>query len=419
MLDYAVRRIRVLHTVQKKEFNKREERMLFKRNMLKFFVFIFVVAGGLPLQAQASGDVNNDGTVNIVDALLIAQYYVGLNPNPFITSIADVNCDGTIGIVDALMVAQLYVGLITVFPCTATVIPTPIVTPASTAGINETPPPGSQSLSCAGKPVWNSQVVYNTTGQLVEYNCNLYQDQGFAYNLNPETNNGQYMQWLLVGACSDGNCTMGEGPFIGCGQYDKYVLGTWTVYNNVWGGTSDSQCLTAYSTGNWFVVSTQPATSGVKSYPNTGIVNVGRNISAIGTFTSSFNVAVPSSGDYEVAYDIWVPSEVMIWMHTIGNVGPIAASWDSSGKPVPSASNVTVGGHTWNVYHGGNNVVSFVRTSNTTSGTVDIKAVLNWIVSQGWFGDGTVGASQFGFEISGTGGAPLTFTCNSFSMTVN
>jgi len=284
----------------------------------------------------------------------------------------------------------------------------------------QTADPGTGPVSCSGYPVWNSQVVYNTTGELVEYNCNLYRNEGFAYDLNPEENSGPYMQWSLVGSCSESHCAMGEGPFIGCGQYDKYELGDWTVYNNVWGGAADSQCLTAYSMSDWYVVSTQPATSGVKSYPNTGIVNVNKSVGSINTFTSSFNVSVPSSGDWEVAYDIWVPSEIMLWMYTVGNVGTIAESWNDDGTPVASATNVNVGGHTWNVYHGGNNVVSFIRLSNTLSGTVDIKAILTWIVNQGWISSsGIVGASQFGFEISGTNSTPLTFTCNNFSMTVN
>jgi hypothetical protein len=61
--------------------------------------------------------VNNSGTIDIVDALLIAQYYVGLNPSGFIAANADVNCTGTIDIVDALLVAQYYVGLVRSFPC--------------------------------------------------------------------------------------------------------------------------------------------------------------------------------------------------------------------------------------------------------------------------------------------------------------
>jgi hypothetical protein len=63
------------------------------------------------------GDVNGSGTVDIVDALLVAQYYVGLNPAGFIAGNADVNCSGGIDIVDALLVAQYYVGLVSSFPC--------------------------------------------------------------------------------------------------------------------------------------------------------------------------------------------------------------------------------------------------------------------------------------------------------------
>ena len=61
------------------------------------------------------GDVNDDGAVDIVDALLIAQYYVGLNPSAFNYDAADTNCDGSVDIVDALLVAQFYVGLVSGF----------------------------------------------------------------------------------------------------------------------------------------------------------------------------------------------------------------------------------------------------------------------------------------------------------------
>ena len=291
----------------------------------------------------------------------------------------------------------------------------------------------SSSISSSGSsgsdyPVWNSQVVYNTPGMLVQYNRNLYKDQGFAYNLNPEQNNGQYYPWLLIGPYPNG--PMGEGPFISSGNYDKYVLGAWAVFNNVWGNSApNTQTLTAYNISNWNVVSTQPATSGVKSYPNTGLVNLNKTIASISSFTSSFDVTVPSTGDWEVAYDLWVPSEIMIWMYQNGNVSPIASGWDSTGAPIPSATNVDVGGYTWNVYRGGNNVISLVATGSTdgswatlkiTKGSVDIKAILNWIVTQGWIsGTGTCGAMQFGFEISGTGNVPLKFTDNDFTMTVN
>jgi hypothetical protein len=61
------------------------------------------------------GDVDGSGTIDIVDALITAQYYVGLNPENFDTARADTNCDGNIDIVDALIIAQYYVGLINEF----------------------------------------------------------------------------------------------------------------------------------------------------------------------------------------------------------------------------------------------------------------------------------------------------------------
>ncbi|MBN2441186.1 MAG: agmatine deiminase family protein [Spirochaetales bacterium] len=61
------------------------------------------------------GDVNSDGMVDIVDALLVSQFYVGLDPAGFNQSKADTNCDGSIDIIDALLIAQFYVGLITNF----------------------------------------------------------------------------------------------------------------------------------------------------------------------------------------------------------------------------------------------------------------------------------------------------------------
>ncbi len=68
-------------------------------------------------QAGTRGDVNGSGTVDIVDALLIAQFYVGLNPASFNQAVADANCSGVIDIVDALLLAQFYVGLISSLPC--------------------------------------------------------------------------------------------------------------------------------------------------------------------------------------------------------------------------------------------------------------------------------------------------------------
>ncbi|MBN1697132.1 MAG: hypothetical protein JW881_06440 [Spirochaetales bacterium] len=100
-----------------------------KKKLYLFFVCILCLICGLSAHAQSQGDVNGSGVIDIVDALLIAQEYVGLNPSNFISSVADVNCSGGIDIIDALLVAQYYVALISEFPCPAT--PAPTVIPGS------------------------------------------------------------------------------------------------------------------------------------------------------------------------------------------------------------------------------------------------------------------------------------------------
>jgi hypothetical protein len=63
------------------------------------------------------GDANGDDVVNIIDALLTTQFYVGLATDNFVEEAADVDCNGNIDIVDALLIARYYVGLIVTLEC--------------------------------------------------------------------------------------------------------------------------------------------------------------------------------------------------------------------------------------------------------------------------------------------------------------
>jgi hypothetical protein len=113
--------------------------------------------------AASCGDVNSSGGVDIVDALLIAQYYVGLNPGNFDFTVADVNGDSAINIVDALRVAQYYVGIVTELTCGAgsngTPGPTETPNPACTTG----PTPITVNVTTQGAPFTGShQVVVET-----------------------------------------------------------------------------------------------------------------------------------------------------------------------------------------------------------------------------------------------------------------
>ncbi|WP_327318193.1 glycoside hydrolase family 12 protein [Streptomyces sp. NBC_01235] len=193
-----------------------------------------------------------------------------------------------------------------------------------------------------------------------------------------------------------------------CEQYGNTSLNGYTLYNNIWGSGAGSQCFWANSGTNWGVWANHPNTGGIKSYPNSKKV-VNKTITSLGSLTGSYNVTVPSSGSYNTSYDIWDTDydyEVMLWVNKTGAVGPLGTSQGT----------VTLGGHTWTVYKGNNtanDVFSFVRTSNSTSGTVNILPILKWIKdTKGWFGNETIGDVQFGFEITSSSGG-LDFQTNS------
>ena len=196
-----------------------------------------------------------------------------------------------------------------------------------------------------------------------------------------------------------------------CEQYGNTTLNGYTLYNNIWGKGAGSQCIWANSGTNWGVWADHPNTGGIKSYPNAKKM-INKSITSLSSLKSSYNVTVPSSGSYNTSYDIWDRNhayEIMLWVNKTGAVGPLG-TWQGT---------VTLGGSTWTVYKGNNtanDVFSFVRSSNSTSGTVDVLPILKWIKdTKGWFGNVTIADFQFGFEITSSSGG-LNFTTNSMSV---
>ncbi|MBN2531446.1 MAG: glycoside hydrolase family 6 protein [Spirochaetales bacterium] len=129
--------------------------------VLVFLVFLAGMAVVYSQSTPAIGDVNDDDTIDIIDALLIAQYYVGLNPPIFFPSLADVNESGMIDIVDALNVAQYSVGLITTLPPGTQ--PTP--TPAGTLLDNP-----FEGASWYIDPEWSAQAMAGGGGKIADCN---------------------------------------------------------------------------------------------------------------------------------------------------------------------------------------------------------------------------------------------------------
>ena len=194
-------------------------------------------------------------------------------------------------------------------------------------------------------------------------------------------------------------------------QWATWSNGGYTLYNDIWGSGAGPQTIWANSYSNWGVWSNQPNTGGIKSYPN-DTKYVGKAINSLSSVTSSYNVTVPGAGAYETAYDIWDSSnanETMLWLNKTGAVGPLGSY----------VTNVSVGGYNWNVYkgnNGSNNVYSFLNTGSSTSGTVNILAVLKWLENtEGWIGNVTLGNVQFGWEITSSSGGE-NFQVNSYSV---
>ncbi|HEY4989158.1 MAG TPA: RICIN domain-containing protein [Opitutaceae bacterium] len=198
--------------------------------------------------------------------------------------------------------------------------------------------------------------------------------------------------------------------------------GGYVVANDVWGSNPGPETIWANSFSNWGVFTSQGGHS-IASYPHVEFDNINTPVNSLGSVQSSFNATTPSGCVFDQAYDIWLNSfnyEVMIWESWSGTQ-PIAKSYNSAGQAVPTYSNVTISGVTYNVYTGTGGsgpCMSFLRTTQVSSGTVDIAAILKWINTTGWYNNPTLSGIQDGWEITNTAGVQKNFTMNSYSVTI-
>jgi cellulose 1,4-beta-cellobiosidase len=144
-----------------------------------------------------------------------------------------------------------------------------------------------------------------------------------------------------------------------------------------------------------------------------------------GKVTTSWSTTQPggSSNAYDVAYDIWINqtpttsgqpngTEIMVWLNHNGSVQPFGSE---------VASNVSLGGHTYNIWYGTQSswdTVTYDMTSGSTSvSNLDVGTLAQDSVSRGytkstWY----LIDVEAGFELW-QGGAGLA--TNSFSVAIN
>ncbi|KAH7920842.1 glycoside hydrolase family 12 protein [Leucogyrophana mollusca] len=186
-----------------------------------------------------------------------------------------------------------------------------------------------------------------------------------------------------------------------CGQYDTVTAGQYSLLTNLWGesdATSGSQCseITSLSgtTIAWATNWTWTGGTSVKSFSNIQLDDgINQQLSAISSMPTTWDWSQDSTGTVvaDVAYDLFTSdtsggsnvNEIMIWLANF-NAGPISAEYNSDGDPVPVATDISLGGYTWDLYsgsNGANQVYSYLPTSGTIqSFNTDIYPFLTYLV---------------------------------------
>ncbi|RMY34063.1 hypothetical protein D0866_05502 [Hortaea werneckii] len=212
-----------------------------------------------------------------------------------------------------------------------------------------------------------------------------------------------------------------------CGQWASIETGNYVLYNNLWGqdnAESGQGCVGLDSlSGNtiaWHSTWTWKGGNAIKSYPNV-VVNSAEDLTIGSISGSNLNL--------DVAYDIFTSStaggsneyEVMIWLSSMGSVGPISANYGADGSATPIAT-VDIAGYSWNVYSGSNGVnavFSFLPVSgndiNSFSG--DVYQFISYLID-----NQDLPSSQYlisaGAGTEPTTGEDAVFTVTDYSMTI-
>jgi len=216
--------------------------------------------------------------------------------------------------------------------------------------------------------------------------------------------------------------------------------GTYVVQNNEW-GSSASECITTDGNADFRVANSaiNNATNGAPGgYPSIfqgchwgncssgGLTSTHIQVSNLtpGPVVPSWSTSQPGgSNAYDVAYDIWFNqtpttggqpncTEMMVWLNHNGSVQPFGSV---------IASNVSVGGRTYNVWNGQQgfgNTISYTMTSATAS----VNGLDVGVLAQDAVNRGRLSRSCFLIDVEAgfepwRGGAGLA--TNSFSVSVH
>jgi hypothetical protein len=227
---------------------------------------------------------------------------------------------------------------------------------------------------------------------------------------------------------SKGTC----GPYA-YPQIEGAVANPW-VANNVWSPIPGwQQTLNAKSPGDWQVTANLAAgNTAVVSMPGTS-ANYGLTTGPAPLppkIVSSFAEYGPGAGSknqnsYEFAYDVWLGTisnskwwvnEMMIQQDNY-STGKCPNGWTASGVQFGGSNGVRV--QSWYFCKSGSELIwQLAPQGGERSGSVDILAMINWLISHGYLPQDT-GLTQidYGVELRSTGGVEENFGLSNFSIT--
>jgi hypothetical protein len=238
-----------------------------------------------------------------------------------------------------------------------------------------------------------------------------------------------------AGSVSGANCTnptFSTSDASGTENTDPADGEFWWVDNDAWSGSHGPQTIYVCNQSSWYATSNQPDVQGqVETYPDTEY-DIGGRVNGLpttpisdyppGSITSTFSEAYPSAGGWDAAYDLWTDNwenETMVWNQWSGT----NAFW-----PGQATTSLTIDGVGYTFLANGTNCSAavestceymFFRDTQVTSGSVDLAAIFQWEVANGYAKASDVPTQlQYGVEISYTSGSE-TFPMNGLTFDVS
>lgn len=199
--------------------------------------------------------------------------------------------------------------------------------------------------------------------------------------------------------------------------------GNWHVNNEVWNGDeAGPQTMCAQGYKSWTVVANHPKAGAdkhsIKSYPDSQKLFSDPVLTSLTTVSSGFSQTTPTTGEWNWSYDIWMNdwnTELMLWtQHRYG--GDHAAPLPPGDAQKTATAVIDGIAYTaWSRDDG--NYIALVMDETHASGTVNLRAVFDWLIGKGWLkATANLQAVDYGVEIADTAGGPQTFKLNDFSL---